>query len=70
MRQAFQIICYVLCSIILFAWMLVNRRDAAAPESWALTGRKWDINYSENRVSDKRLSTEEPGAQVLPAPAA
>lgn len=50
--------------------MLVNRRDASAPESWALTGRNWDINYSENRVSDKRLSTEEPGAQVLPAPAA
>lgn len=44
--------------------------DAAAPESWALTGRNWDINYSENRVSDKRLSTEEPGAQVLPAPVA
>ena len=44
--------------------------NAAAPESWTLTGRNWDINYSENRVLDKRLSTEEPGARVLPAPAA
>lgn len=30
--------------------------DARNFNNWVLTGRNWDVNYSENTVSDKRLT--------------
>lgn len=42
--------------------------DATDAGNWTLTGRNWNIDYSENTVSNHRLKTEEPGAKISEVP--
>jgi len=42
--------------------------DSRAFANWHLTGRNWNVDYSERAVSEARLTDEYPDAVILPAP--